>query len=527
MIEKLFKYYRTIRHLKFIQIWNRIVRKVIPFTVPQADLDASFTLRSKWLFCNSPEIFDGENFTFLNKTIALKSADDWNLCTDDKLWLYNLHYFDFLKQCEFRKNPCSDTLIERWIDENPVGIGNGWEPYTLSLRIVNWIKWIWNNNKPSEKILNNLYLQCRALSRQLEYHLLANHLMSNGKALIFAGLFFQGKEAECWLKKGWQIYQKEINEQVLEDGGHFERSPMYHSIILEDLLDVYQASGKTDLKKTIEKMLFFLECMTHPDRQIALFNDAAWKIAPSPDDIFNYASALGFRQFHIPDSGVVDLAQSGYVRVKHGKWDLFLDCGDIGPAYQPGHAHADTLSFELTYCGRRILSDSGTGSYQGKERAYQRSTAAHNTIVIDGKNSSEVWSAHRVGARAKILTREKLISGYRSSHNGFKNVICTRTWLWDEKSIQIYDQLNGRGIHKIELFFHLMPDEKITLIENHKIYTSSDLIITLPENGTLDIEETHISPEFGIWFSRETIKLTVIETLPLELSTQIAIRETL
>ena len=81
-------------------------------------------------------------------------------------------------------------------------------------------------------------MQVRFLRKRLEIHLLGNHLFANAKALVFAGLYFTGNEADEWLGKGLAILEREVPEQVLRDGGHFERSPMHHGIILEDLLDL-------------------------------------------------------------------------------------------------------------------------------------------------------------------------------------------------------------------------------------------------------------------------------------------------
>ena len=173
-------------------------------------------------------------FRFLNQERRIKS---WNDSGAPKLWLYNLHYF----------NCTSADLIRKWIDENPIGIGNGWESYPLSLRICNWIKWSLAGNPLEETALSSLALQTRYLSKEVEYHLLGNHLFANAKALIFAGAFFQGRLADAWLACGLRIMKAQLSEQVLEDGGHFERSPMYHSLILEDLLDLI------NLRRSIRK----------------------------------------------------------------------------------------------------------------------------------------------------------------------------------------------------------------------------------------------------------------------------------
>src|SRR5262249_2959052 len=134
------------------------------------------------------------------------------------------------------------ALLARWIDENPPARGNGWEPYPTSLRIVNWIKWVLSGNNPGTAIHQSLALQVRWLRRRLEWHLLGNHLIANAKALIFGGLYCDGAEADAWLDKGLAILAREAHEQVLPDGGHFELSPMYHAIVLEDFLDLINAA---------------------------------------------------------------------------------------------------------------------------------------------------------------------------------------------------------------------------------------------------------------------------------------------
>ena len=106
------------------------------------------------------------------------------------------------------------------------------------MRIVNWIKWCLNGQKLAPSQLDSLATQVQALAEQLEYHLLANHLLANAKALVFAGAFFHGPAGRPLAAAGPPDLPQQMAEQILADGGHFELSPMYHSIILEDLLDV-------------------------------------------------------------------------------------------------------------------------------------------------------------------------------------------------------------------------------------------------------------------------------------------------
>lgn len=92
---------------------------------------------------------------------------------------------------------------------------------------MNWLKWSLAGNPLGGDGAASLALQARYLRRRIEWHLLANHLFVNAKALIYCGLCFSGAEADEWLGTGLRILKRQVPEQILADGGHFERSPMY------------------------------------------------------------------------------------------------------------------------------------------------------------------------------------------------------------------------------------------------------------------------------------------------------------
>ena len=108
---------------------------------------------------------------------------------------------------------------------------------------------------------------------------------------------------------------------------------------------------------------------------------------------------------------VNDLISSGYVRMEMKSAVLLIDFADIGPKYLPGHAHADSLSFELSLFKQRIFVNSGVSTYaSGRARHFERSTAAHNTVTVDKLDSSEVWSSFRVGRKAKVFNRKSIFN---------------------------------------------------------------------------------------------------------------------
>lgn len=391
-------------------------------------------------------------FEFLN---TKGNPKGWNDPRFEKLWLYNLHYFDYLVndkiKVEVEGEQWKDSLVLRWIKENPKGWGNGWEPYPISLRVVNWIKWLRREEGKGEegekvevegrgrqwrdKVGESLCSQVRWLEKRLEYHLLANHLLANAKALVFAGKFLGN---EKWYKKGMAIYKKELPEQTCADGVNFERSPMYHSIILEDVLDCFELTQEPIFREYASKMLGALEFLCGPDGRISKFNDSAEGIAKSPEYLLAFAKRLGVEPTRFKlDRPAVDL--SGFIRQEAGPWTLLAKCGDIGPSYQPGHAHADTFTFELWKGGRKVIGDTGCSTYvPGPVRSSERSTAAHNTVVIDGQNSSEVWAAHRVGRRFDFGKHRRR---FELTAEGLKGV----------------DEIFGHGEHDIQVRFHLPP----------------------------------------------------------------------
>ena len=484
MIQKFKLTFNTVRYLKFSQIFNRLKRQYANQTINISPAPSvSLIPRKPRSFVMGPIRMLAENrFEFLNVTKDIIEVEDWNQPIQDKLWLYNLHYFDDLNSINAnQRTNWHNSLIERWVNDNPIGYGNGWEPYPSSLRIINWIKWIVIGNSFEQKWLDSLAIQVRYLSHNLETHLLGNHLFANAKALVFAGLFFNGNESDRWYQIGLNIIEKELLEQVLDDGGNFELSPMYHSIFLEDLLDlvnihhIYDTRLISGVEDKIPSMLSWLKSMCHPDSGFSFFNDTAFGIAPSLKDLIDYSVRLNIKKISKKFKPLEHLKDSGYIRIEKENLVAILDVANIGPNYIPGHGHADVLSFEMSIFGSRVIVNSGTSIYEEtSERHKQRSTAAHSTVVVDGQNSSEVWSSFRVARRAKVIyikTKEnKNNTEVSASHDGYKRLkgkpIHKRDWVFFDDTVIIKDSITGDGIHKVMSILPLHPD--VSVIDFHE-----------------------------------------------------------
>ena len=496
--------FHTVRYLKPRQIGWRLYYRLLRRCVRrQAMVPLSPTGIRSWHVAwvapawMPPCMVGANEFEFLGERGSLASAEDWQHPARSKLWLYNLHYLDDLsaREAEVRFGAHRD-LVARWMDENPPLIGNGWEPYALSLRLVNLVKWLggpaWQDDKSVPTAWReSLARQAQALSAQREYHILANHLFANGKALTFVGAFLDGDAAERWLSQGLAILDAEIPEQFLADGGHFERSPMYHATLLWDLADLInlaECSGLPALyerapawRERLSRGLAWLMMMTHSDGEIGFFNDAAFGIAPTLADLQCYAERLGVglstkasleRQVVTSFAQVEQAEPSGYMAVSWGQGGkALLDIAPVGPDYQPGHAHADTLSFELSLFGQRVLVNSGTSQYgEDAERHRQRGTVAHNTVTVEVENSSEVWAGFRVARRARPgpCSVDDQVDGLSiaGSHDGYRRlpgkVVHHRAWRFLERAFSVHDHLEGSFQHA-EARFHCHPSVSVTL----------------------------------------------------------------
>ena len=378
-----------------------------------------------------------KRFTFLNIPHNFSNQIDWNYAEYGKLWTYNLNYFDFLNQENISKET-GLQLIQDFIKNEDL-LKDGKEPYPISLRGINWVKFLSNNQVKDELINNTLYFHYCILFENLEYHLLGNHLLENAFSLLFGAYYFQDEKL---YNKSKDLLISELNEQVLKDGAHFELSPMYHQIILSRLLDGIQLI-KLNSEWKIDDLLSFLETkaslmiswlcnITYKNGDIPMVNDATFNIAPNSKKILTYAKHLGINSQDIP------LSDSGYRKINSNNYELLIDVGNVGPSYQPGHAHSDTFNFELIKEGNPVIVDTGISTYEKNAiRQYERATSSHNTVKIGSKDQTQVWGGFRVAKRAKITHLIEKPNLIEASHDGYLSdgYKHTRSFLWGEKHL--------------------------------------------------------------------------------------------
>lgn len=542
-------YWRTARYLKPRQVAHQILRRLrphhaapLPKTAPVA---REISGPVQFITAQSSAPSDPWSFRFLNMERSFSDGSiDW-VCADlPKLWRYNLHYFDYL--CDSTRSALhSAYLVDHWMRHNPAGTADAWEPYTVSLRTTNWIKYFMSlpaPNAPPTHWLLSLWSQCAWLQRNIEYHLLANHLFKNAKAMLFAGCYFDGLVAKEWLRTGTDILVEQLEEQFLADGGHFERSPMYHAITVEDVLDLIaldRAIPKVLPSTLLEALaskaiaaLAFLRDLTLPDGEIALFNDAALGIAPSTQRLFDYAARLlGTQSAYVRSAGEpIERSASGYYGWCSLRDGWIIDCGPVGPDYQPGHAHCDMLSYELVLEGRRIVVDTGVYEYEpGERRHWSRSTASHNTVMVDGEEQSEIWGVFRIARRARAIEARLAVGigkvSFVGAHDGYRrlsgSVVHRRSAEYvPNSSLQVSDELTGGGRHVMENRVHFAPGLHISgQNRSLEIRNDSGLPVArfdVSEGPAIYIESKEQYPEFGRIERSEVVRLRSEGELPLQ-----------
>ncbi len=508
---------------------------------------------------NGNKIANDYSFTFLNQTRILKVPIIWSSSEYSRLWQFNLHYFDWIRDIltkgyENRWIDLPDLVqiiqvTDDWIESNPIYHFDGWHPYTTSLRIVNWVYAIRALPAIAQpKLLQSLWTQLNYLYQNKEYFAGGNHLLENLRGLIIGGLNFSGDRSTKIVSKSVEELSAQLDIQILPDGGHYELSPMYHLIMLtlvgESVAALISAGWQVprSILQHLEKMLEFAIKIRLQDGTYPLWNDAAYNISLPLDEVVSFVSQLLSKTSNNPTSALHEqilksasitpcetkltiptppssyLPNSGYyiLRNENGL-ELAFDCASPCPKELPPHAHADCLSIDFYYKGQPIIVDTGTSEYAaGAVRNYERSTLAHNTIELDSCNQSDVWSAFRVGQKAQPFDVQFGVDGewqwVSAAHDGYLQQPLRAThhrWIGlSNESIIIFDRIETRVDTTYISNFHFAPGLELVTqnIENHQ-YTcklENDLLYLQVLGLTTEDKLTWKSPTTSqSWYAPE------------------------
>jgi len=511
------RYFSTIISLKPIQIVYQIYYKFVPGRSNLRKYNKYLGKRLEKLFLvlkydqhrSLIEIsINGSLFKFLNQEYDFKNKINWNYLGSGKLWNYNLQYLDYILD-----NRIDISVRRKILQLNSIALLNGDlkpEPYPVSLRINNIL--IFNsffgiNDVDVERALK---LQIDFLEKNLEYHILANHLLENYITLFLASYALNDYKLN---DKFSHKLLKELEEQILDDGCHFERSPMYHCVILYRLLlciDVIENNGCFEntllliqLKRKCGLMIGWLEAFSYQDGSWPLVNDSANFICFSKSELEKFAHSLKVQTIQ------TRLKSSGFRKLKIRQFEVLINLGNINPKYQCGHAHSDLMSFYLWKNNKQLIVDTGVSTYEcNNVRFNERSTLAHNTITINGNSQSDVWGSFRIGKKAKLtLNNDKLTmlsadvnnmlrSSFKTKHQRNFNVI-------NNDTLRIADFVtveNAEIVSRIHFDYRVKPK-----IDGCKIYF--DDFVLKYDSGLISLQLETYDQAIGFNFKKKSCKI--------------------
>ncbi len=407
--------------------------------------------------------------------------------------------------------------FESWIEANPPFMGVNWSSALgNAIRVINWI-WALNfiRRSPSlteplfGRIISALVAQTDFIGRHLsKFSSANNHLIGEAAGLVFVGLTLPWlKEAKEWRERGMAILTAEIRKQIYADGVPAEQAMNYLAFDLDFYLLVWQAAIQQGIaiptvwKERLEAACTFISSIMDPqgnvpaigdsddgrvivldDRPQAnrfrsifasaaiLLNNPEIKIMAGEWDekshwLFGQSGCETFQQLEKrpkPQSSNL-FREGGYALLQQKDTKILFDVGPLGYLSLAAHGHADALSLLLTVGDAPILIDPGTYAYRegGEWRRFFRGTSAHNTIVIDGLDQSEMRGDFLWGQRATVkMLNWQSNHDYdlcTAEHDGYANLGIThrRTVFFQKPNwILVEDYLSGTGTHQIEQHWH-------------------------------------------------------------------------
>jgi uncharacterized heparinase superfamily protein len=519
-------------------------------------------------------------FAFIGLPPVEAPLPDWRHAPEQSLlWLFNLHYHGWLlalaqayaatSQPAFAAR-AAELLLD-WVRRNPPGRQPAWHPYPTSRRIVAWCQAlaVLQDALPlraaMSELLPSLALQVARLLDTQEADLRGNHYLANLHALTWAEAMLApvlppdlaGRLRLCATR-----YWDELLAQVLPDGGHEERSTSYTVGVLQDAFETLVMAERAGwgvpegVEARLVAMFDHVMSLVTPNGALPLLNDAVagypmdaralllagatyfargdWKWVAGDADVAytiwlfgeeGAASLAGLRAV-APAQTSFAHAASGYHVIRSG-WGpdadyMLLDAGLPGPRHQLGHAHADTLAVVVYARGRPLLVDPGVGDYRpGPWRDHFRGTASHNTVAVDGEDSSEVWHAFRTArfasAEVSAWVPDDCVAashdGYRRlrdpvTHARMVDVLGDACWAVTDRLLA-----GGEASHHYLWTFQLAPEvERVALAGSTARVEIGEGLVAIfafegPEGLSLATEPGWVAEGWNEWRPAPALKL--------------------
>lgn len=501
-MDKVFRLGRTVSHFKTVQIGAKFQYQLVKFCYDKNILPPPARKNPVVHFldlipsacCSS--LYKSGHFSFLNQEKKFKSSIDWNFEEYGRLWNIRLNSLEYLSHLETTEEDGREVILSfiKSIKENRTRF----DSHCASLRIINVIKFCSKFKINNAEINSFVFSQALYVRRNSELHLRNNHLLENGFALLFAAHYFQYKKMLDFASK---ILIKALDRQILPDGAHFELCPMYHLWVVNRLLECLQILRKHVFKvklllNAIEEkssiMLGWIHQVQFDNGSLPAVNDSSEGYGPGITGIFNIATKLGVK------TAIHLLKESGFRKYRNRNFEMLVDVNGLTPLEAPGHSHADTFHFILHVFGDPLIIDTGVSTYEpSKLRLYERSTMAHNTVVVNGLNQSEIFSTFRAGRRAKVNLHKYSAHELEASHNGYRHlgVKHTRTFVFETDKIIITDKISGKKPLSCSAYLHI--DKKNRLVRKGDELSLQFTNIHFDNSDNIEIQDGLYAAAFG------------------------------
>ena len=468
--------WNTVKYLKPVQmayqVLNRFKKKdriyfeklpveyrEVRIAIPELDCDDVLANRFK------PELMRQDKVKLLNQIVDLNYKPSYTKSLKPLIY-NNVYYFEYgiVLGAQYRETKditywelfkkCYQDYLESKAELKSV--------YSMALHIPNILIALELFGEAveqdfREKIYCELYSQYIYLQKHQEKHLLANHYFEDLKALIIASFLFKDDKKQNGFLKD---FKKQCDEQILEDGVHYELSLMYHKLILEDLMRIGMLAKMHGfpecgwLVPLIKKMTVACYSLEKGIGRTPLFNDAGDNVAKTCEQLCLAAE----KQFGVKIEQKDAFEASGYYKLYDGNKALIFDAGKIGVDYQPAHGHCDCLSFELSVDGKPLFVNSGTYEYQGDLRKSFRKTCAHNSVEINGHEQSQCWGEFRVSKRITEIKSSYKGRTVEGSYMNYLGETHSRSLAFEGGFLSAMDSVKAPAGVLVRSYLHLAPN---------------------------------------------------------------------
>lgn len=513
-----------------------------PLEANAALLRRSASERTRAYADRQADLLAGGTVSFLNGRVTAGDGVPFAVdpCAGERagfpiLWSLKLWSFApvrwFVLGSEAPDPPVASMLLswlETWDEsdltdlDGPGYLRGYWTPYAVSRRIDNLSRLAAlpsMGERDRERLATHVARNVRFLRAHVEYDIGGNHLIENGCALVVGGVALDDDAA---IRQGVTVLREELPDQLLDGGLHFERSPMYHAILLYRVaaaLDLLRRSGRSvpsTLRSCVDRMYGWLARCAPEGADYLLFNDAVYHEGPSR------ATCLRTVEAAVEDPGPAERGplRSSYYSLRAGEVMALVDGGRPCPAQLPAHAHNDAASVVAWVGGEPLFVDTGVYDYDaGPRRRYARSVAAHNTVQVGDLDQAVTAGQYMMGPRVDPTasadddeTGERVFVSYDAPEPwpkyGHERIVSL-----DEDGLRIDDWV-ASNLTTATSRLHLDPE--LSMAEWDRTDDAAAVVLSKPGldrvrvsvrgADTVDVARTPYFPEYGAAREQPTLR---------------------